>query len=101
MKNITEKDLNKIAQIKPSEFVEGYCGMKLFSWQKAWIDSCPKVAHYAQQRMNNKRVTYFNLLCNHWYWMKDNDLVVVWIGREQKLMNKDEFANYLMKDYWL
>ena len=101
MKDITKKDLNTIAQIKPSEFAERYCGMKLFSWQKEWIDSYPKVVHYAQQRMNSKRVTHFHLLCNHWYWMKDNDLVVVWTGKKQKLMNKDEFGNYLMNEYWL
>lgn len=101
MKNLTNKDLNVIAQIKPSEFVEQYCGIRLFSWQKEWIDSCPKITHYAHSRWNGKRITQFYQMCNTLYWMKDNDIVVVWTGKKQRLMNKNEFANYLMSEYWL
>ena len=101
MKNINKKDLSVMAQIKPSEFAERYCGMKLFSWQKEWIDSRPKILHYAQQRMNSKKLTHFHLLCNHLYQMKEDDKVVLWKKGGHTLMNKDEFANYLMTEYWL
>lgn len=101
MKNINKKDLSMIAQMKSSEFVKRYCGIKLFSWQKEWIDSLPKVTHYMHSRWNGKRLTQFYQMCNQLYWMKDNDLVIVWTGKEQRLMNKDEFANYLMNEYWL
>lgn len=101
MKDLTKKDLNKIAQIKPSEFVEHYCGMKLFSWQKQFIDNCPKVTHYAHSRHNNKRQIQFHRMCNQLFWMKDNDIVVVWTGKEKRLINRNEFANYLMGEYWL
>lgn len=101
MKNLTKKDLNKISKIKPAEFVEQYCGTKLFSWQKEWINSLPKVTHYRQSRWNGKRLTQFYYLCNHLSKMKDNDMIMLWKGNGSKLMNKDEFANYLMTEYWL
>ena len=100
MKDLNKKDLKIIAQIKPSEFAERYCGMKLFSWQKEWIDSYPKITHYMPSRWNGKRLIQFYQMCNTLYYMKDNDLVIVWTGEKQKLMNKDEFADYLMTDYW-
>lgn len=101
MKDLTKKDLNKIAQIKPSEFIEQYCGTRLFSWQKQIIDNYPRVYHYAHSRWNGKRITQFYYLCSHLNEMKDNDIIVFWKGNGRTLMNKDEFANYLMSEYWL
>ena len=101
MKDLTKKDLNKIAQIKSSEFIEQYYGMKLFNYQKQIIDNYPKVYHYVHSRHNNKRQIQFYQMCNQLYQMKDNDIVIVWTGKEKRLMNRDEFANYLMGEYWL
>lgn len=101
MKDITNKDLDVIARIKPSEFVERYCGMKLLGYQKQFIDSYPKITNYAHLRRNGKRIIQFHQMCIQLYCMKENDLVVVWTGKEQRLMNRDEFANYLMNEYWL
>lgn len=101
MKDLTNKDLNIIAKMKPSEFVEVYCGMRLFDYQKQLIDNYPKVTHYAHSRWNGKRIIHFHYWCNRLNEMKDNDIIVVWRGNNRTLMNKNEFANFLMTGYWL
>ena len=101
MNKIINKDLSEIAKMKPSEYVEKYLGIKLFDYQKHIIDNRPPYCAYTLRQINGKRAIYFHSLCLHLYWMKEDEKVGIWKKSGYTVMNREEFANYLMNEYWL
>ena len=96
-------DLNKISQMKPSEFAEKYLGVSLFDYQKTYIDKLSSMRPtymILPSRGCNKRIMVFLTALQYLDGMKDEDEIIILNYKNNKKMNKKEFTEYLLTDFW-
>lgn len=97
--------LYEITTMKPSEFVRKYLNIQLFDYQKELLDkmSANKYflnVYYPRGYSYEKRfVRYYNM-CLYLDKIKNDDFIMLASLKEWRKMNKKEFKDYLLNEYW-
>jgi hypothetical protein len=86
-----------------SQFVEQFYNIKLLPYQKKLLDIFSKVdkesIKFQYTRSNRKLINYIRLL-TYLMFMKENETIAILSPNGNKVMNRDEFVDWLENEYW-
>jgi hypothetical protein len=97
-------EIDEINQYSLFEFVEQFYGVKLFPYQKKLLDIYDKVdkeliKFQYPTRSSKKLITYIKLNV-HLMSIKEDETIRVLSPNDNKVMNRNEFADWLENEYW-
>lgn len=95
------KEYYEILKHNPATYIEELYGIKLLSFQKAFLNTMCKEKHISYIRNPFYKYQKYLSLCFAAYInMKDNAKIVISSPDMNKVMNKEEFGKWLVNEYW-
>ena len=83
-----------------SKFIEELYGIKLFPFQKNMLDAMCKAKQISYRRNPYYKYQKYISLCFACINMKDDVKIVISSPDGDRVMNKEEFSEWLKNEYW-
>ncbi len=84
----------------PAKFIEELYGIKLFPFQKVVVDAMYKSKQISYRSNPYYKYEKYMSLCFAYINMKDDAKIVISCPDGNKVMNKEEFGEWLKNEYW-